>query len=415
MGKKPSFNTPSATNAWNDLALTIGAAGTRPINLSLGRIGAGLDPRLARTAAAAVADPVHAAYTPALGHMEFRQAIAEGVAYRLGLPVRGQNVGLTAGGKEALFLVLFAHFQRRTVMVTPPTWGTFWEQAEAVGSKVCCSRVSAKHNFFPTPRQIRNGYNKGARVFLLCYPANPHGGMPTFDQLDAVLDTLDQLRQRDPDVCVVLDASYSRIVLSPFEYPAWSCSEAGKRLFQTGALIEIHPFSKSCAVTGWRVAYVLGHEERIRRIGNLKSQICGNMCTPLQHTAIRMAAQEDRLAAGVRDLVAQNLERLRAALPALRLEMDYPPRGGIFAYVSCAEMMGARHGPQKINSAEQYARLLAHYGGVALIPGTAFRDREPRLRIVVAEQPELIAAALERIRGFNAQLRFRRGGKRRAA
>jgi aspartate aminotransferase len=322
----------------------------------------------------------HTHYTPTAGIPELREAIAVDVARSRGIDVGPEQVVVTPGGKPIMFFTILALVEDGDEVLLPnPAFPIYESMVNFVGGRPVFVPLRQENGFRFDLDEFRAGLSERTKLVILNSPANPTGGVLTADDITGLADIL---RGR-PDVYVLSDEIYSRLLYT--EEFASIASEPG--LGPDGRTIILDGFSKTYAMTGWRLGYGVMPEPLAEEVAKL--QVNSNSCTSAatQHAGLA-ALQGSQDAVGSmlaefgarRDLIVTGLNEL----PGVEC---ITPQGAFYAFPRIAET-GL--------SADRLADLLLDEAGVACLSGTAFgRYGEGHLRLSYANSRENISKALQ--------------------
>jgi aspartate aminotransferase len=321
-------------------------------------------------------------YTPTAGIPELRAAIAADVARSRGIAVDPEQVVVTPGGKPIMFFAILALVaEGDEVLVPNPSFPIYESMVNFVGGRPVFVPLRQENEFRFDLDEVRAGLSERTKLVILNSPANPTGGVLTPEDIAGLADIL---RER-PDVFVLSDEIYSRMLYdSPF---ASIASEPG--LGPDGRTIILDGFSKTYAMTGWRLGYgvmPVPLAEQITRL-QVNSNSCTNAAT--QHAGLEALA-------GPQESVDRMLSEFRARRDLIVAGLNELPG------VECVTPQGAFYAFPRIadtgHSAGTLADLLLDEAGVACLAGTAFgRYGEGHLRFSYANSRENISRALEHI------------------
>lgn len=321
-------------------------------------------------------------YTPSAGISELREAIAEDVSRTRGIGVGPEQVVVTPGGKPIMFFAILALVEEGDEVLLPdPSFPIYESMVRFAGGRPVSVPLRQENDFRFDPDEFRAGLGERTRLVILNSPANPTGGVLTREDISALAEAL---RER-PDVYVLTDEIYSRLVYSG-EF-ASIASEPG--LGPDGRTVILDGFSKTYAMTGWRLGYGVMPGPLAEEVAKL--QVNSNSCAS-------SVAQYAGLAAlgGPQESVGRMLEEFRARRDLIVSGLNALPG------VECATPKGAFYAFPRITGtgyeAQELADLLLEEAGVACLSGEGFgRHGEGHLRFSYANSRENIARALERI------------------
>jgi aspartate aminotransferase len=325
----------------------------------------------------------HTHYTPTAGIPELRVAIADEVASSRHIAVEPEQVVVTPGGKPIMFFVILALVEEGDEVLLPnPAFPIYESMVDFVGGRPVFVELRQEKGFRFDLDEFRAGLGERTKLVILNSPANPTGGVLTPEDIAGLAEIL---RER-PDVLVLSDEIYSRLIYEEGPF-ASIASEEG--LGPDGRTIILDGFSKTYAMTGWRLGYGVMPEPLAEQVTKL--QVNSNSCT---NAATQYAGLE--ALTGPQDSVLSMLAEFRARRDLIVSGLNELPG------VECITPQGAFYAFPRIDGtghrAGTLADLLLDEAGVACLAGTAFgRYGEGHLRFSYANSQENITRALERM------------------
>jgi len=328
-------------------------------------------------------------YTPTAGIPELREAIAADVAKSRGVSVDPAQVVVTPGGKPIMFFAILALVEEGDEVLMPnPAFPIYESMVDFVGGTPVFVPLRQENGFRFDLDEFRAGLGEKTRLVILNSPANPTGGVFTAEDIAGIAEIL---RER-PDVVVLSDEIYSRLLYSGSF--ASIASEPGFGPDERTIILD--GFSKTYAMTGWRLGYGVMPEPLAEQVTKL--QVNSNSCTAA-------ATQHAGLAAlsGPQDAVDRMLEEFRARRDLIVSGLNELPG------VECISPQGAFYAFPNVSAtglpAGDLADLLLNEAGVACLSGTAFgRHGEGHLRLSYANSRENISLALDRMNEVLARM-----------
>ena len=323
-------------------------------------------------------------YTPSMGIPALRKAIAEKVKRDNGLDVTPANV-LVTPTKQALFLIALAYIDPGDEVIVPdPGWVTYDALVRLAGGVPVHVTTTYEDNFVIDPAKIVAAVTPKTRMIILNTPSNPTGCV----QPESVIRAIADIAVKN-QVMVLADEIYESLVYEGKHFSIATCPGMEQ------LAITVSGFSKTYAMTGWRVGWVVASVENIKVINKLQSQSISCCTSFVQEGAVEalVGPQES-----VRNMIATFSKRrelmveLVRAIPGLDCKV---PSGAFYVFVKY---------DAKIPSAELAERLLqeAH---VAVTPGSAFGDAgEGFFRLSYATSEDQIREGLARIAEFMKKL-----------
>ncbi|MFN8475208.1 MAG: pyridoxal phosphate-dependent aminotransferase [Anaerolineae bacterium] len=319
-------------------------------------------------------------YTAAAGIPEFRAAIAEYIGSTRGIKVDPNMVVVTPGGKPVMFYALLALTQDGDEVLYPnPGFPIYESMISFSGAKPVPMPLTIENDFRLDLDHVRDSITSRTRMIILNSPANPTGGVMT----EQDVKTLAEILADRPDIIILSDEIYSRII-----YDGAHHSIASLPGFQERTII-LDGFSKTYAMTGWRLGYGVMRPDIAEVVTQL--MINSNSCT----AAFTQIAGIEALTGPQDSVDAMNaafLERRNVIvqglnnIPGIRCAM---PQGAFYAFPNI-EGTGRK--------SEELAEDLLQKGGVACLSGTSFgKYGQGYLRLSYANSLPNICKALDRI------------------
>ena len=362
-------------------AQQLAAEGKDIINLGIGQPDFRTPDHIVQAGIKALQDGHHG-YTPANGLPQLRTAVAEDLAARHGADVNPDNVIVVPGGKPTMFFAVLMFGEPGAEIIYPnPGFPIYESVIRYSGAKAVPMALSEQNGFALYADTVLSQINERTRLIIINSPANPTGGVTPKEQIDKLVAGLRQ----HPHVAILSDEIYSEMLydgrthVSLLNYP-----EIRDRL------IVLDGWSKTYAMTGWRMGYAVWPDAMVDPV----TRLCIN-----DHSCVNAAAQFAGLAAltgpkdAVHQMVAEFDKRRRIIVEALN---DLPG-------VRCTDAAGAFYAFPNITgtglSAKDAQDLFLEQAGVATIAGTSFGVHgEGFIRFSYANSTENIERAIDRIR-----------------
>jgi aspartate/methionine/tyrosine aminotransferase len=326
----------------------------------------------------------HTGYTPAPGLVELREAIAEHVSRTVGLETVPDEVVVTPGAKPVMFFAFLAFVEPGDEVVYPnPGFPIYESMLDFVGARRVPLVLRAEDGFRVDVDELERLVTPRTRLLILNSPGNPTGAAVDPADLPRIAEIC-----RRHDVTVLSDEIYSRIL---FEGRHASIATVDGMRERT---ILLDGFSKTYAMTGWRLGYGVMPKACAARFSQLMVNSASCTANFVQRAGIAALR-------GPQDAVTRMVEEFRrrrdvivSGLNAIPGFECTTPDGAFYAFPSIAGT--------GLRSQELADRLLAE-AGVACLSGTCFGEHgEGFLRFSFANGVENILDALERIRGVLA-------------
>jgi len=359
-------------------ARALEAQGREMIHLEIGEPDFDTPSNIIETAGTAMREgQTH--YSPSAGIPELRQAIAEYTAETRGVEVAPEQVVVTPGAKPIMFFAILALVEEGDEVLYPnPGFPIYESMINFVGAKPVPLVLEEERDFRFDVSQLRKKVTPRTKLVIMNTPQNPTGGMLTREDLEEIAAVA-----REHDLMVLSDEVYERIVYEGEHVSFLSIPHVQDRT------ILLNGFSKTYAMTGWRLGYGVMPEELAVHITRLMTN--SNSCTStfIQHGGVealrgpqdapRKMVEEFRRR---RDVIVPGLN----AIEGIRCAM---PRGAFYVFPNI-EGTGMDE--------RQFADFCMEEAGVAVLAGTSFGEHgRGFIRISYANSIENIQKALANI------------------
>lgn len=362
-------------------AQKLAAQGHDIINLGIGQPDFQTPEHIVEAGIKALRDGHHG-YTPANGLPALREAVAADLHRRHGAEVNPDNVVVVPGGKPTMFFAVLMFGQPGVEILYPnPGFPIYESVIRYSGATPVPIALREDNGFAFSAEEVLAQITERTRLIIINSPANPTGGVTPREEIDKLVAGL----AAHPQVAILSDEIYSNMLyggrehVSLLQYP-----EIRDRL------IMLDGWSKTYAMTGWRLGYAVWPDSAVEHV----TRLCIN-----DHSCVKAATQYAGIAAlngpqdAVRDMVAQFDARRQIIVHGLNT----------LPGVRCADAAGAFYAFPNIEgtglTATQAQDLFLDQAGVATVAGTSFGSwGEGYVRFSYANSAENILEALGRIR-----------------
>jgi aspartate aminotransferase len=370
---------PTITALRENAIMAIAAlARQRPdcIRLELGEPDFTTPEHIRRAAIDALHEPIR--YGPGAGQPSLRAAVAAKIARINGYAVTPEQVVITTGGTGALFAALATIAgSGDEVLIPDPNWPVYPNMLACIGARPLYYPLRAERGWLPDPAELAALITPRTRALLINTPANPSGAVFPRELIAALLD----LCQR-ADLYLVTDEAYDEMVYDGEHVSPAALANGDPRV------ISCYTFSKTYAMTGWRIGYAVAAPELASGITRVVEAYCTNISTIVQRAAeAALTGPQDCVAAmrtayrGRRDLAL--------ALLRQRDVLAHKPGGAFYLLVDIS-----RAGVP----VDYFAQRLLEKHNVAVAPGTAFGAAAAQyVRISLASSADELRAGLPRL------------------
>jgi aspartate/methionine/tyrosine aminotransferase len=319
-------------------------------------------------------------YVPSAGIPELRQAIADYVSRTRNLEVSPDEVVVTPGAKPIMFFSILALVNPGDEVLYPnPGFPIYESLINFVGAKPVPIPLKEENEFSVDHEYVKGKITKKTRMIIINSPENPTGGVMTKDDLKLIADCVSDRN----DVFVLADEIYSRLI---YEGKDESVTQFKGMKDKT---IILDGFSKTYAMTGWRLGYGVMRKDLAAKVAQLMTNSNSCTCAFVQMAGVEALTgpqtEPDRMVAEFR----KRREVIVSGLNNIEGMTCKKPHGAFYVFpnITGTGMDCRKLGDRLLNDA-----------GVAVLPGTSFgRYGEGYLRLSFANSVENIKKALDRI------------------
>lgn len=326
-------------------------------------------------------------YTSNSGLIELREEICHYLKRRYDISYRArEEVVITVGGSEAIDIALRAMVDPGDeVLIPQPSYVSYEPCAILAGAKPVIIELKHENQFRLTAEELEAVITDKTKILIMPFPNNPTGAIMERADLEAIAKVIEK-----HDLYVISDEIYSELCYLENHVSIANIPGMWERT------VLINGFSKSYAMTGWRLGYACGPEEIIAQMTKIH-QFC-IMCAPTtsQYAATDALKNGDEDVAMMRESYDQRRRYLVHAFKKIGLECFEP--FGAFYIFPCIKEFGM--------TSDEFANRFLQEEKVAVVPGTAFGDcGEGFIRISYAYSMERLKEAIGRLERFVTRLR----------
>ena len=326
-------------------------------------------------------------YTSNNGLMELREEICHYLKRRYDISYKArEEVLITVGGSEAIDIALRAMVNPGDeVLIPQPSYVSYEPCTILAGGKPVIIELKHENQFRLTAEELEAAITDKTKILILPFPNNPKGAIMEREDLEAIAKLVEK-----HDLFVISDEIYSELCYTENHVSIVNVPGMWERT------VLINGFSKSYAMTGWRLGYACGPQAIIEQMTKIH-QFC-IMCAPTtsQYAAVDALKNGDEDVAKMRESYDQRRRYLVHAFKEMGLECFEP--FGAFYIFPCIKEFGM--------TSDEFANRFLQEEKVAVVPGTAFGDcGEGFIRISYAYSMERLKEAIGRLQHFIQKLR----------
>ncbi len=366
-------------------ATQLASEGRDIINLGIGQPDFKTPDHIVEAAIKALRDGHHG-YTPATGILPLREAVCADLHKRVGAEVNPDNVVIVPGGKVTMFMAILMFGEPgREILYPDPGFPIYRSMIEFTGATPVPIPIREENDFAFSAEETLSLINDRTSLIILNSPANPTGGVTPRAEIEKLVKGLSAF----PDVAIMSDEIYAQMTYDGMEHVSLLGFEELR-----DRLILLDGWSKTYAMTGWRLGYSVWPDALIDKARKLSVNAWSCVNAPTQFAGIAaLTGPQDE----ARAMVAEFDKRRKVVVEGLNALPN----------VTCRTPLGAFYAFPNIKAtgwkAKQLASALLEEAGVAVIGGPDFGILgEGYIRLSYANSTENILRALKRMEEFLA-------------
>ena len=321
-------------------------------------------------------------YTPSAGIPELRQAIADKLAADNGLNYRAGQVVVSNGAKHACYNAILATCQPGDEVIIPaPYWVSYPDMVRLVGAEPVIVPTSERNAWKMRPEDFENAMTPRTKMLIMNSPGNPTGSVYTREELEAIVSVA-----AEEDIYVLSDEIYEKLVYDDVKHV--SIASLSKEAYDL--TITINGFSKSYAMTGWRLGYLAAPDEVTRAVDSIQSHTSSNPSSFSQYGAVAALKGDQQPLADMREEFDMRRNYMFDRLSKISNVTAVKPQGAFYILVNISQL-GL--------TSQNFADRLLSKANVAVVPGAAFGD-DRTVRFSYATSLDVIKKGLDRFQDF---------------
>jgi aspartate aminotransferase len=326
-------------------------------------------------------------YSPVQGIPELREAISRKLKQENGLTYSPTEIVMTNGAKQAIANAILSLIDvGDEVIILAPYWVSYEITVRFAGGTPIILRAGVEENFKVPAMRIAEAITARTKLLILNSPSNPTGALWT----EAEFEEIARIARGHNTMMVLSDEIYEYIIFEG-------------RMASIGALpgmrertITVNGFSKSFAMTGWRLGYAAAVEPVARAMTRMQSTITTGANTFVQHAALAALQGPRESVEYMRERYKARRDLVQTGLSAIQGLKLAPIPSTFYAFPDVSAYLGKRAGNHVIDSVDTLCDWLLEHHGVATVPGSAFGN-EQCIRLSFATSEENIEKALARL------------------
>jgi len=321
-------------------------------------------------------------YTPSAGIPELRAAIAEKLAADNGLTYRAGQVIVSNGAKHACYNAILATCQPGDEVIIPaPYWVSYPDMVRLVGAEPVIVPTMERNNWKMRPEDFENAMTPRTKMLIMNSPCNPTGSVYTREELETIVEVAS-----GEDIYILSDEIYEKLVYDDAKHV--SIASLSKEAYDL--TITVNGFSKSYAMTGWRLGYLAAPEAVAKAVDSIQSHTTANPSSFSQRGALAALKGDQQPVADMREEFDMRRNYMIDRLSKIPNVTAVKPQGAFYVLLNVSQL-GL--------TSQNFADRLLSKANVAVVPGAAFGD-DRTIRLSYATSIDIIKKGLDRLQDF---------------
>jgi aspartate aminotransferase len=339
-------------------------------------------PEHIKAAAIAALEAGFTKYTPSSGLPELRQAIAEKLAADNGLEYRASQVIVSNGAKHSCYNAILATCERGDEVIIPsPYWVSYPDMVRLAGAEPIIVQTNERNSWKLTAEEFENAMTPRTKMVILNSPGNPSGSVYTREELEAIVNVA-----AEEDIYILADEIYEKLVYDDAQHI--SIASLSKQAYDL--TITVNGFSKSYAMTGWRLGYMAAPEAIAKAVDSIQSHSTSNPCSFAQKGALAALKGDQQPLRDMHDEFDMRRNYMFDRVSKIPNITAVKPQGAFYVLVNVSQL-GL--------TSQNFADRLLSKANVAVVPGAAFGD-DRTVRLSYATSIDVIKKGLDRFQDF---------------
>ncbi|MDY4720342.1 pyridoxal phosphate-dependent aminotransferase [Clostridium paraputrificum] len=393
--KKAMNITPSITLAITAKAKELKGAGVDVVSFGAGEPDFNT-PKNIMEAAIKSMEEGKTKYTPTSGIIELREAICKKLKEDNNLHYNSNQIIVSTGAKQCLADAFMAILNPGDEVIVPiPYWVSYPELIKLADGMPVFVEGKEENDYKYTLESLNKVVNNNTKAIIINSPNNPTGTVYSIEELKEIAEFA-----KKHDLIIISDEIYEKLIYDGKKH----VSVASLSEDAYNRTIVINGFSKSYAMTGWRLGYAAGNAEVIKLMTSVQSHVTSNANSIAQYAGVEaLNGPKDEIEKMVgkfeerRNLMIDRIKNI-TGLSVIR------PEGAFYVMINLEDYLGKSINENVINNSVDFSRELLEHEKVAVIPGSAF-GLDKYIRLSYATSEELILKGLDRIESFLNKLK----------
>jgi aspartate aminotransferase len=321
-------------------------------------------------------------YTPSSGIPELRQAISEKLAADNELSYRAGQIVVSNGAKHSCYNAILATCQPGDEVVIPsPYWVSYPDMVRLAGAEPVIVPTMERNSYKMSAEDFENAMTPRTKMLILNSPCNPTGSVYTREEMQAIVDVA-----AEEDIYILSDEIYEKLVYDDVKHV--SIASLSKEAYDL--TITVNGFSKSYAMTGWRLGWLAAPEAIAKAVDSIQSHSTSHPASFAQRAAVAALKGDQQPLVDMREEFDMRRNYMFDRITKIPNITAVRPQGAFYVLVNISQL-GL--------TSQNFADRLLSKANVAVIPGAAFGD-DRTIRLSYATSIDIIKKGLDRFQDF---------------
>src|SRR6187397_1845967 len=339
-------------------------------------------PEHIKAAAVAALEAGFTKYTPIAGLPELRQAIAEKLEADNQISYRASQVVVSSGATHSCYNAILATCQPGgEVLIPSPYWVSYPDKVRLAGAEPVIVQTSERNGWKMRAADFENAMTPRTKMVIMNSPGNPTGAVYSREEMEKIVEVA-----AEEDIYILSDEIYEKLVYDDTKHVSIaSLSQAAYDL-----TITINGFSKSYAMTGWRLGYLAAPEPVAKAVDSIQSHTASNPSSFSQYGALAALKGDQQPIIDMREEFDMRRNYMFDRVSKISNITAVKPQGAFYILVNISQL-GL--------TSQNFADRLLSKANVAVVPGAAFGD-DRTVRLSYATSIDVIKKGLDRFQDF---------------
>lgn len=351
----------SSTMAMDALAKQMKAEGVDVIGFGAGEPDFNTPGHVKAAAERAITDNV-TRYTPASGTLSLKEAVCLRMREDCGLDYEPSQVVVTSGAKHCVYIALRALADPGDEVILPaPFWVSYLELIKMMGARPVVITAGESSRFKITAEQLAAAITPKTKALILNNPCNPTGMAYSREELSALVRVC-----VERDIYIISDEIYCNLMYDGSQFTSVAC--LGEDVKERTILI--NGVSKSYAMTGWRIGYLLSSERVARVMASYLSHSTGSPSSVSQAASVAALTGPQHCVEEMRRAFEERRNYIVERMNAIDGVSCIKPEGAFYVMMNIEKQLGRTLCGEVIRSSDDFCGALLRHGLVATVPGS---------------------------------------------